>query len=443
MGISLETSDVLAERRHRSASSADTAGSETNSEEVCAENSQGQTCKRTQARWADLSEEDAHWAELSGEEDELSTQDSLDRVEYPKKHCQDRTTEKLGDSHQSSPVPVERAGERRPARDTREARRSSESLRWSVKGSPLADAADAEVPARPRRSAHTQQSEWEGSKWGSQSWEGGWSKSSRNKSSWEHSSWPDKAGHEVVGAEDVASTGACRAGSLLELGMGTGKVELAPSRWALADAALRRLAEVKSQVGCRVVCYAPLHGMVEPCRLAPVRLPPGATDTSALLGDGQGGLALAASWKPHGHGFAFYELAETADAAAESWEQSGAEEGARIVVDTTGCPSRGRRMKYTDDAFCDPEGDYAWKQGDKVLVGYSWLPFPDLGEPGDGPEGGIDGVMWMSAFIVKVADDQFVTVCYDDDGTVEDCVHPERIRHFGARRDRVANSSGW
>mmetsp|Transcript_96788 Transcript_96788/g.174801 ORF Transcript_96788/g.174801 Transcript_96788/m.174801 type:complete len:331 (+) Transcript_96788:96-1088(+) len=193
MGISLETSDVLAERRHRSASSADTAGSETNSEEVCAENSQGQTCKRTQARWADLSEEDAHWAELSGEEDELSTQDSLDRVEYPKKHCQDRTTEKLGDSHQSSPVPVERAGERRPARDTREARRSSESLRWSVKGSPLADAADAEVPARPRRSAHTQQSEWEGSKWGSQSWEGGWSKSSRNKSSWEHSSWPDKA----------------------------------------------------------------------------------------------------------------------------------------------------------------------------------------------------------------------------------------------------------
>ncbi|CAE8607957.1 unnamed protein product, partial [Polarella glacialis] len=272
------------------------------------------------------------------------------------------------------------------------------------------------------------------------------------------------AGHEVVGAEDVASvveTGqgssllygellpdgvsqlmeaffvnrpdACRAGSLLELGMGTGKValqlflslpgcsvfgvELAPSRWALADAALRRLAEAvperfrhepvaehrarlldlsngeeprvfdivcgslldtpidilagasavvmevclpkevqrqacrvlqHCQVGCRVVCYAPLHGMVEPCRLAPVRLPPGATDTSALLGDGQGGLALAASWKPHGHGFAFYELAETADAAAESWEQSGAEEGARIVVDTTGCPSRGRRMKYTD-----------------------------------------------------------------------------------------------
>ncbi|CAE8679188.1 unnamed protein product [Polarella glacialis] len=184
---------------------------------------------------------------------------------------------------------------------------------------------------------------------------------------------------------------ACRAGSLLELGMGTGKValqlflslpgcsvfgvELAPSRWALADAALRRLAEAvperfrhepvaehrarlldlsngeeprvfdivcgslldtpidilagasavvmevclpkevqrqacrvlqHCQVGCRVVCYAPLHGMVEPCRLAPVRLPPGATDTSALLGDGQGGLALAASWKPHGHGFAFY-----------------------------------------------------------------------------------------------------------------------------------------
>ena len=35
--------------------------------------------------------------------------------------------------------------------------------------------------------------------------------------------------------------------------------------------------------------------------------------------------------------------------------------------------------------------------------------FPDLGDPEDASSGTLDGVMWMSAFVVKVHEDHFAT----------------------------------
>ena len=193
--------------------------------------------------------------------------------------------------------------------------------------------------------------------------------------------------------------------------------------------------------GCRVVSYSALHGLVEDCRLAPV-------DASGTdrLGDGRGGICLAASWKPMGHGFAFYEMAGTAADAAVAWVEAEKTrcEGA-IQIDVTGCPSRARRLRYTDEVLADPVlSQYPWKAGDRILVGYSWLPFPDLGDPDDGSAGGLDGVTWMPAFVVSVFDDNFVNVCYQDDGTVEERVHPDRIRVPGkprkVRTDQAANA---
>merc|ERR1712216_616439 len=51
------------------------------------------------------------------------------------------------------------------------------------------------------------------------------------------------------------------------------------------------------ETSCRVVCYAPLHGLAEKCRLAPVRAA-APEENTADLGDGNGGLCLPASWKP-------------------------------------------------------------------------------------------------------------------------------------------------
>eukprot|EP00927_Polykrikos_kofoidii_P051228 TRINITY_DN45013_c0_g1_i1.p1 TRINITY_DN45013_c0_g1~~TRINITY_DN45013_c0_g1_i1.p1 ORF type:complete len:452 (-),score=96.26 TRINITY_DN45013_c0_g1_i1:76-1335(-) len=195
--------------------------------------------------------------------------------------------------------------------------------------------------------------------------------------------------------------------------------------------------------GCRVVCYAGIHGLAEDCRLAPVRraygggasTPADVAAASPLPGDGAGGLTLPASWKPHGHGFAFYELVDTSEAAAAVWAAAAADSFAeRVKVDPTGNPSRSRPMKYTDNLLSSPRKTYPWGKGDKVLVGYSWLPFPDLGEPGDSSDGataGLDGVTWTSAWIVAVDQDGFVTTC-DEDGVVEDGVHPERVRKIGA-----------
>lgn len=151
-----------------------------------------------------------------------------------------------------------------------------------------------------------------------------------------------------------------------------------------------------------------------------------------LLGDGAGGITLAASWKPHGHGFAFYEVSVSETEAALAWVECRSNLD-RVKVDESGCPSRARRMKYTDAVFADPQCDYPWNKGDKVLVGYSWLPFPDLGDPDDESVGGLDGVTWMPAYVVSIATDFFVTVCYEDDGTIEERVHPERIRIRNAK----------
>ena len=187
------------------------------------------------------------------------------------------------------------------------------------------------------------------------------------------------------------------------------------------------------QPGCRIVSYSALHGLVgQDCRLGPVKA------ESGLTGDGRGGISLAASWKPVGHGFGFYEMAASAEDAAAAWSQATAKLKSEdaVQVDVTGCPSRARRLRYTDDVLADPAlAKYPWAKGDKVLVGYSWLPFPDLGEPDDGSAGGLDGVTWMPAYVVCVFEDNFVNVCYEDDGTVEERVHPDRIRIPGKRRE--------
>ena len=163
------------------------------------------------------------------------------------------------------------------------------------------------------------------------------------------------------------------------------------------------------------------------CRLAPVK----------GVGDGRGGISLAASWKPVGHGFAFYEMANSAEDAAAAWAAAAetTKSAAVVQIDATGCPSRARRLRYTDDVLADPVlARYPWDEGDRILVGYSWLPFPDLGDPDDGSAGGLDGVTWMPAFVISVFEDNFVNVCYEDDGTVEERVHPDRIRIPGKRR---------
>eukprot|EP00405_Crypthecodinium_cohnii_P026061 CAMPEP_0206491634 /NCGR_PEP_ID=MMETSP0324_2-20121206/45225_1 /ASSEMBLY_ACC=CAM_ASM_000836 /TAXON_ID=2866 /ORGANISM="Crypthecodinium cohnii, Strain Seligo" /LENGTH=418 /DNA_ID=CAMNT_0053973087 /DNA_START=135 /DNA_END=1388 /DNA_ORIENTATION=+ len=300
------------------------------------------------------------------------------------------------------------------------------------------------------------------------------------------------------------------AGPILELGMGTGKValqyflslnrdvygvELAPSRWKLADDALRKLAELepnrfqyqntaegrsrlqdlstncscefqcgslldtpdellttaaavvmevclpkdvqrlacsmlqRCSTGCRIVCYAPFHSLVENCRMAPVNT--SSPDGEDVCGDGVGGLKLAASWKECGHGFAFYEVAADASAAQAAWatalEKSDVVQ--RAGVDPTGNPSRARKTKFTDDVLPVPNEEYPWKEGDKVLVGWSWLPFLDLGNPGEDSDGGLNGVTWMAATILALDKEGFATICYEDDGTVEEQVHPERIRN--------------
>mmetsp|Transcript_35099 Transcript_35099/g.64156 ORF Transcript_35099/g.64156 Transcript_35099/m.64156 type:complete len:409 (-) Transcript_35099:27-1253(-) len=320
-------------------------------------------------------------------------------------------------------------------------------------------------------------------------------------------------------------------GPLLELGMGTGKaalqlflslrrdvygVELAPSRWALADLAIQKLAETVPErfryelvgegaarlhdlsagvvcdlvcgslfdtptslvtsassvvlevclpkeaqrlaagllqhcsSGCRVVCYAPLHGFVEGCRLAPVspRLHQGAIDKTPtfanVLGDCAGGLRLPTSWKDIGHGFAFYELAASAEAAQEAWTGlAGHQHADRVDIDMSGNPSRGKKTRYTDEMLPQPEGSYKWGRGDKVLVGYSWLPFLDLGNPGDGSADGLDGVTWMHAQVISVDDAGFATICYQDDGTIEEEVHPERIRMEGCLEQRQPIVIDW
>ncbi|CAE7518239.1 unnamed protein product [Symbiodinium sp. KB8] len=200
------------------------------------------------------------------------------------------------------------------------------------------------------------------------------------------------------------------------------------------------------QPGCRIVSYSALHGLVgQDCRLGPVKA------ESGLTGDGRGGISLAASWKPVGHGFGFYEMAASAEDAAAAWSQATAKLKSEdaVQVDVTGCPSRARRLRYTDDVLADPAlAKYPWAKGEKVLVGYSWLPFPDLGEPDDGSAGGLDGVTWMPAYVVCVFEDNFVNVCYEDDGTVEatderfkqqlDADTTEEKKHK-ARRERHAS----
>lgn len=196
----------------------------------------------------------------------------------------------------------------------------------------------------------------------------------------------------------------------------------------------------RCRVGCRVVCYAPLHGLADGCRLGPVR------GTGAAIGDGAGGLELPASWKASGHGFAFYELCESVEAAASAWAAAAAaqRDGAPCAdIDHSGCPSLGRRLNYTSTVLGSPRSQYNWGRGDKVMVGYSWLPFLDLGNPDDGSAGGLDGVTWLSARILSVDQDGFVKICYQDDGTVEELVHPERIRKVGCYEPRELPLISW
>ncbi|CAJ1452442.1 unnamed protein product, partial [Effrenium voratum] len=104
-------------------------------------------------------------------------------------------------------------------------------------------------------------------------------------------------------------------------------------------------------VGCPVVSYSALGGLVPQCRLRPRH----------------GGIHLAASWRPDGHLFAFYTADSTGGLGAE--ESDGLES-----LKGLGCPSRARRLRYTDDVLPDPQSSYPWERGDRVLVGYSWLP---------------------------------------------------------------------
>lgn len=318
---------------------------------------------------------------------------------------------------------------------------------------------------------------------------------------------------------------AATSGPLLELGMGTGKValqfflassppdrdvygvELAPSRWELADAALQKVADaapsrfryealgdgaarlcdllagrtcdivqgslldtpeellasasavcmqvclprevqiLASQLlqhcsaGCRVVCYAPLHGLAEDCRLMPVR--PEAAARSGdddpgqepPLGDGKGGLSLLTSWNPKGHGFAFYEFAEDRAAAEAAWASvAAAYDGVSAAAVKSGNPSR--FVALTEAVLGEPDPQATWAEGDRVLVGFSWLPFPDLGNPGD-DEGGIGGVTWSAAIVTSVDCEGYVAVTYQTDGTVEEKVHPERLRREGCVEERA------
>lgn len=304
-------------------------------------------------------------------------------------------------------------------------------------------------------------------------------------------------------------------GAVLELGMGTGKValqifltenrdvygvELAPSRYSLADAAMQRLAashpsrftyegsgdgssrlcdlirgrtcdfvrgsllhtsqellasasavimevclplEVRRQAcvllqgcssGCRVVCYSALHGLCEGCRLSPKSNSTGA----AIFGDCAGGLRLAASWREDGHGFAFYEVASSPEIAAAAWENVEANCCVnRVVVDTVLCPSRARSMRHTDDVLGSPRrGQCSWKVGERVWVGWSWLPFLDLGDPGETTDSSMDGVTWMCAVVSFVDEEGLTNISYLDDGTIEEKVHPGRIRQDGVARQR-------
>ncbi|CAK9081872.1 unnamed protein product [Durusdinium trenchii] len=149
--------------------------------------------------------------------------------------------------------------------------------------------------------------------------------------------------------------------------------------------------------GCRVVSYSALHQLTPHCRLRPV---------------GDGGLTLPSSWKPSGHLFAFYEANDAGLGAADAPRLAE-------LRGSGGCPSRARRLRYTDEVLGAPELEvYPWQKGDQVLVGYSWLPFPDLGDPDEATCGTLDGVTWMDAVVVLVHEDCYVNVCYEDTETL-------------------------
>lgn len=85
-----------------------------------------------------------------------------------------------------------------------------------------------------------------------------------------------------------------------------------------------------------------------------------------------------------------------------------------------------------EEVLGDPASEYPFRRGDRVLVGYSWLPsrgqsdrnpcriglrclemavrsrFPDLGDPSDPLSGTLDGVIWMDAYVVHLHEDQYV-----------------------------------
>merc|ERR1712218_254566 len=97
--------------------------------------------------------------------------------------------------------------------------------------------------------------------------------------------------------------------------------------------------------------------------------------------------------------------------AAARWNGAAlAEATSHVDVDASGTPSRAKRMRHTDDLLALPRADYSWGKGDKVLVGWSWLPFLDLGNPGDGSDGSLDGVFWMPAQVISMGDDGFATI---------------------------------
>merc|ERR1712176_329670 len=157
-------------------------------------------------------------------------------------------------------------------------------------------------------------------------------------------------------------------------------------------------------------------------------------------------MGLPSSWRPSGHGFAFYELAENAEAARSRWTEAESSSGSAKVETDTKCPSRASKLKYTDAVFVEPRLSYEWGVGDRIYVGYSWLPFFDLGDPGDGSAEGLDGVTWMLARVVSLDKEGLATICYEDDGTIEERVHPERIRKEGCTAHRevpVGDDVDW
>lgn len=130
-----------------------------------------------------------------------------------------------------------------------------------------------------------------------------------------------------------------------------------------------------------------------------------------LAGLGAGIVRLPTSWSPErGHPFALYNVGKDAQVATV------------VRVATLGHPSC-LGGANCDELLGSPRGYYqSLRIGEPVYVGYSFLPLADLSEPGDGI------ASWHKGWINALNGDGRADVLYMEDGTVEEAVHPGRLR---------------